>query len=215
MIPLILKLKKTMHKETAKAQDLIVEELYKEFDKAVLHGGTSIWRCYKGNRFSEDIDAYMPKDTTKLNTLFKNLEKKGFDIKKKKIGENSLFSVLEINRIIVRLEALFKSVKGILKEYETADGNIITVYTLSPEELIKEKIDTYLKRAKIRDLYDIFFLLRYVDDKEALKEQLCILIKNFKEPVDKKELKLLIIEGLVPEPEEMIQYIKRAVKWEK
>jgi predicted nucleotidyltransferase component of viral defense system len=214
MTPLILKLKKAMHKEIAKAQDLIVEEIYKKFDKAVLHGGTSIWRCYRGNRFSEDIDVYIPKDIARINAIFENLKRIGFSIKKKKIGENSLFSVLEINRIIVRFEALFKSIKGILKDYETADGNIITVYTLSPEELIKEKADAYLKRLKIRDLYDIFFLLRYVDNKAVLKERLGILIKNFKEPMDKKELRLLIIEGLVPEPEEMLQYIKRAVKWE-
>ena len=59
MIPLILKLKKATHREIAKAQDLIVETLYEVFETAVFHGGTAIWRCYKGNRFSEDIDIYM------------------------------------------------------------------------------------------------------------------------------------------------------------
>ena len=198
-----------MHKDIAKAQDLMVEELYKVFDRAVLHGGTAIWRCYKGNRFSEDVDTYLPRNVEKIELFFKNLKKRGFTIKKEKIGERSLFSVLQLNRAVVGFEAIFKSVEGELREYETADGNLIIVYTLLPEELINEKVDTYLKRTKIRDLYDVFFLLRHIRDKVKIKEGLRKLIANFKRPVDEKELKVLIIEGLVPDAEKMLQYIKR------
>ena len=208
MIPLILKLKKSSQKEIAKAQDLIIEEVYKIFDKAVIHGGTSIWRCYNGNRFSEDIDMYIPKEISKINDLFENLEKKGFRIIKKKVGKNSIYSNLELNRTIVRFEAIFKTINGVLKEYQTSEGNLITVYTLTPEELIKEKINAYIKRYKIRDLYDVFFLLRYVKNKDSIKRELNHLINNFKQPVDKKELKVLVIEGFTPEVDKMLQYIK-------
>ncbi|MEM4702893.1 MAG: nucleotidyl transferase AbiEii/AbiGii toxin family protein [Candidatus Pacearchaeota archaeon] len=208
-IPWVLKLKKSMHKEVARAQDIVIEELYKIFDKAVLHGGTAIWRCYKGNRFSEDIDVYIPKNLEKVEEFFKNLKKRGFIIQKKKITENSIYSVLELNKTIIRFEALFKNVKGELKEYETSDGNLITIYTLNPEEIIKEKINTYLKRKKIRDLYDIFFLLRFIEEKTKIKEKLKKLIKNFEKPIDEKELKILIIEGLVPSVEKMLDYIER------
>ena len=208
MIPLILKLKKSSQKEIAKAQDLIVEEIYKIFDKAIIHGGTSIWRCYNGNRFSEDIDMYIPKEISKINDLFENLEKKGFRIIKKKVGKNSIYSNLELNRTIVRFEAIFKTINGVLKEYLTSEGNLITVYTLTPEELIKEKIDAYMRRYKVRDLYDLFFLLRYVKNKDNIKRELNYLIDNFKQPVDKKELKVLVIEGLTPEVDKMLQYIK-------
>src|SRR3989344_3021756 len=151
-IPLILKLKKQNHKEIAKAQDIIVKEVYNIFDKAILHGGTAIWRCYNGNRFSEDVDFYIPKNKQQINSLFEKL-KQEFTVIKKKIGEKSLFSKLESNRNIVRLEALFKKQKGYLKEYEASDNNLITIYTLTPEQLIKEKVNAYLKRLKIRDLY--------------------------------------------------------------
>ncbi len=210
-IPLILKIKKQAHKEIARAQDIIVVELYKIFEKAVIHGGTAIWRCYNGNRFSEDIDVYIPKNEAKINKLFDNLKNKGFEILKKKIGENSLYSNLKINNINVRLEALFKKLipKGSLMEYKEVNGNMITVFTLTPEEIIKEKVHAYTKRRKIRDLYDIFFLLRYVKNKKEIITEINYLIKNFYEPVDKKELKVLILEGIVPEPEKMIQYIKR------
>ncbi len=212
MIPLALKLKKERYREIAKTQDLIVEELYKIFDKAVIHGGTSIWRCYKGNRFSEDIDAYILKDKRKLENFFFNLEKKGFIIEKKKIKENSLFSNLKLNRTYVRFEAIFKTYKGsVLREYENADGNFITVYTLNAEELIKEKIDAYNSRLKIRDMYDIFFLLRYVKDKENIKQKLIKFVKLFKSPIDENDLKILIFDGIAPDSKRMLDYIKHYI----
>ena len=203
MIPLILRLKKLQHKDIARAQDIIIEELYKIIDNAVLHGGTAIWRCYQGNRFSEDIDMYVP-DSEKINIFFKNLEKRGFIIEKKKITENSLYSNLKFERVYVRFEALFKKVKYVLRDYETIDGNFITVSTLTQEELIKEKINAYLNRKKIRDLYDIFFLLRYVQKIAELKK----LIKEFENPIDEKELKIIIFEGTVPNSKKMLEYIK-------
>jgi len=208
-IPLILKLKKQVHKDIARGQDIIVKELYSFFDKAILHGGTSIWRCYKGNRFSEDIDVYIPRDEMKINSFFDILKKNGFEIIKKKIGENSLFSNLRLNRTIIRFEALFKKPlpQSIIKEYIASDGNLITVYTLSPEQLIKEKVNAYLKRLKIRDLYDVFFLLRHIKDKLEIQSDLRRLIKKFEKPVDEKDLNILIIEGLVPNTEKMLDYI--------
>ena len=203
MIPLLLRLRKMQHKDIARAQDIIIEELYKIIDNAVLHGGTAIWRCYQGNRFSEDIDMYLP-DNEKINIFFENLEKRGFIIEKKKITENSLYSNLKFERVYVRFEALFKKVKSVLRDYETIDGNFITVSTLTQEELIKEKINAYLNRKKIRDLYDIFFLLRYVQKIAELKK----LIKEFKNPIDEKELKIIIFEGIVPDSKKMIEYIK-------
>ena len=199
----MLRLKKMQHKDIARAQDLIMEELYKIIDNAVLHGGTAIWRCYQGNRFSEDIDMYLP-DNEKINIFFENLEKRGFIIEKKKITENSLYSNLKFERVYVRFEALFKKVKSVLRDYETIDGNFITVSTLTPEELIKEKINAYLNRNKIRDLYDIFFLLRYVQKIAELKK----IIEEFKNPIDEKELKIIIFEGTVPNSKKMLEYRK-------
>ncbi|MBI2110303.1 nucleotidyl transferase AbiEii/AbiGii toxin family protein [Candidatus Woesearchaeota archaeon] len=208
MLPLILRLKRESHKQIALAQDIIVQEMYKIFNDAVLHGGTAIWRCYKGKRFSEDIDVYLKGEAEKINLFFSNLEKRGFTIKKKKIGENSLFSLLSINRTEVRFEALFKKKSGVLKEYETAEGNLITVYTLAPEEFINEKAEAYLKRLKVRDLYDVFFLLRYAQHKDKVKLSLQKITKGFKAPRDEKDLKILILEGVVPNVQDMKEYIK-------
>ena len=115
---------------------------------------------------------------------------------------------MELGRTKVRFEAIFKKIEGTLKEYQTIEGNLITIYALTPEELIAEKVNAYLKRYKIRDLYDIFFLLRYIENKTSVKSALNTLVKEFKQPIDKRELKVLIIEGLTPEIDKMLQYIK-------
>ena len=208
-IPIILRLKKESQKNIARAQDIIVEEAFKIFDKAVFHGGTAIWRCYKGNRFSEDVDVYIPKDLEKINLFFETLDKRGFKTEKKKIGENSLYSSLRFNNIIVRFESLFKIAKGELKDYETIEGEFITVHCLKLEDIIKEKINAYSNRLKIRDLYDIFFLLRYVEDKNKIREELNNFIRNFKKPLDEKNLKILIFDGLAPSVGQMLDYIGR------
>lgn len=211
-IPIILTLKKESQKKIARAQDIIVEEMIKSFDNIVLHGGTAIWRCYNGNRFSEDVDVYISKKADEIDGFFDNLKKRGMILEKKKVGENSLYSNLKYENVMVRFEAVFKSIKGELKEYETTEGNLITLRTLLPEELIKEKINAYLKRLKVRDLYDIFFLLRHVRDKKRIKNELERLLRNFKNPVDEKDLQLLIITGLTPNVREMLNYIGREIK---
>ena len=191
-IPLQVKLKRELHRKIAYAQDLIVKEVYSVFDKAVLHGGTAIWRCYNGRRFSEDLDFYLPKD-------------------KKKISDNSIYSELELDGLLTRLEATFQNIPGIICDYEMSDGNNISVYSLDPKSFVAEKSITYLKRFKVRDLWDVFFLLKIIDNAKEVKE-VGNLIKNYKKPLDEEDLKVTILEGIIPSANEMINYIQQ--KWE-
>lgn len=212
-IPLQVKLKREVHRKIAYAQDIIIEEVYKFFMNAVLHGGTAIWRVYSGKRFSEDLDFYLEKNKEKIDLLFGALEKKGFAILKKKVSENSIYSELVLDRTPVRFEATFQNIKGSLCDYELSDGNILAIYSLTVEEFIKEKTNAYLKRLKIRDLWDIFFLLKDVSNFHEVKDALGKLLKGYKKPIDEKDLQAIILEGIVPSSDEMIEYIKR--KWEK
>lgn len=210
-IPLQIRLKRESHRKIAYAQDLVVKEVYSIINHAVLHGGTAIWRCYNGKRFSEDLDFYFPKNLKKIELIFENLKKLGFEIIKKKISEKSVYSELILDRTSIRLEATFQKISGILADYEMSDGNFISIYSLTLEQFLSEKIITYLKRFKIRDLWDVFFLLKNTKNIENLKN-LELLIKNYKKPVDEEDLKVILLEGIIPSSEEMIQYIKR--KWE-
>lgn len=195
--------------EIAMAQDMAVEIFYSAFPHGVLHGGTAIWRCYSGNRFSEDIDIYVERDIERIDGFFEALKKRGFEVVKKRVKENALYSTLKFGEAEIRIEAIFKRVKGIVKEYETYEGNLLNVFTLTLDAMICEKIDAYLKRRKIRDLYDIFFLLRSAEKSERLKSKLSNLLQNFKQPMDEKELKALLLFGAIPGKEDMLEYMKR------
>ena len=211
-IPLNLKLRKKSEKEIAYAQDIIVEEMYKFFPNAIIRGGTALWRCYQGNRFSEDIDVYIKKDEVKIEKFFKSLERKGFRIIKKRVKEYSLYSELSLNNVSVRFEATYQNKKPFFKRYETSESFFINVYSLTPEDLVIEKVETYLKRRKIRDLYDIYFLLHHIKDKKIIKNYLEKLIKNFEKPLDEENLANIIIIGVVPKSDEILWEIKRWAK---
>lgn len=212
-IPLQVKLRRESHRKLSYAQDLIVEEIYDVFPKAVLHGGTGIWRIYSGKRFSEDLDFYLDKDEAKIKELFTSLERKGFRIIKKKVSENSIYSELELDRNLIRFEATFQKIQGILCDYEMSDGNIMTIYSLSAENFLIEKINAYLKRFKIRDLWDIFFLFKKIPDFQKENKILKKFIQEYKKPADEEDLKTMILEGIVPSSDEMFNYIKQ--RWER
>ena len=208
-VPLHRRMRRERHKKIARLQDIVVETLYGVFPRGVLHGGTAIWRCYSGNRFSEDVDMYLQKDIEKINKLFEELKRAGFEIIKKRITKNSIYSSLSFEGAEVRFEALFKRARGVVREYETYEGILFNVFTLTSEEMIGEKIDAYTKRRKVRDLYDIFFLLRYSKKDELLKARLTKLLRNFEEPVDGEELKALIMFGAIPTAKDMLEYMER------
>ena len=210
-IPIILRLKKQRHKDVALAQDILINEVFSVFEDAVFHGGTAIWRCYHGTRFSEDIDVYIPKDEKRTYLLFQRLQNLGFKLEKRKTNENGLYSAFWKDRTVIRFEASFRIMKGVARDYEKCDGNFITVITLPVEELAKEKISAYQNRLKIRDLYDLFFLLRYIKDKNIIKKELEGFVKNFRGPLDKNNLPEIVLEPVVPTIEQMLDYIKRQI----
>ena len=211
-LPLISRIRKELHKNIALAQDILIEETIKIIPSAVFHGGTCIWRCYGGKRFSEDLDFYFPRNRRLIEKLFQNLESKGFEIKKRKISDRSVYSELKYNRVSVRLEATFQNIKGALLDYEKMDGTIISIYGLTAEQLLNEKINTYLSRKKIRDIYDVFFLMRLVSNTSLIDKKIKKIIKEEIPPNDAEDLKVLLLEGVVPKFDELKYYIKR--KWE-
>lgn len=210
-LPLDKKLKRKLHRSIALAQDILVMEIYDSIPRAIIHGGTAIWRCYGSNRFSEGVDFYLPLKMRResFENLLVGLRGKGFAVEKFKVTESSVFSSLSHLGANVRFEAVFKNVKNfVTKDFEMIDGNFILVNTLHPEDMIREKILTYVKRRKVRDLYDIFFLLKTVK-KDKVESEALKLVTEFKKPVDEKELKTIIISGSIPSADHMIEVVRR------
>ncbi|OYT65249.1 hypothetical protein B6U74_03870 [Candidatus Bathyarchaeota archaeon ex4484_205] len=212
ILPLHRKLRKKMHRIVAFAQDLMVLTLYEMFPTAIIHGGTCIWRCYGSNRFSEDLDIYLPtgaKGTKSMDRYIEELKRRDFQLGKFKVSTDTLFAKFTYRDVVVRLEAVFKETKRVVsREYEMIDGSFIAVYTPPPEELVREKVEAYRSRRKVRDLYDIYFLLNFIERKEDVIKDLTNLLEDFKYPVDSEELKTLIISGAVPRVEDMFKKVE-------
>ncbi len=213
-LPIIKNLKQKRRKEIARGQDLVIQEIYNESQEVVLHGGTAIWRCYGGNRFSWDLDFYFPLDfRSNLKDLKERLKRVGIEVRKLKTTKKSVYATLYYNNRTIKFGGLFKRIgQSVTKQYRLVDGNNLVVNTLSPTELLKEKVEAYLNRRKVRDLYDVYYLSNFIEEKKKIKLLLSKLIKNYKKPKSKKQLESLIITGVAPNVKEILKEIKRWVK---
>lgn len=206
-IPLSKRLRKRIHLELAMLQDEVIDIFYSLCKEPVFHGGTAIWRCYNGNRFSEDLDFYGKVEDNFDSTLRDMVEARGLKLTKYKRAPNVIFIKISNDVVTVRLEITKrKPAEKIIKRYEKTDGTYIDVYTLSQEELIKEKIHAYQERRLIRDVYDIYHLSTYVEGKipSMLK-----FLEKLPQPIDEQNLKTIVYTGVAPSFTEMINTLKR------
>lgn len=210
-IPLASRLKKRAHREVALAQDILVSQAFDSFPKCVLHGGTAVWRCYGGGRFSEDVDLYIPRFTEAAADKFRRgLKAKGARELKFKTTENTVFGSYELGGALTSLEgALRGAPERVICAYETLAGGRMMVATLTPAGLVAEKASAYLDRRKVRDLYDIFFLLDLVEDRERVAKGLASFVGRYSPPEDGAQLKSIIVAGAVPTVDEMIEGVRR------
>jgi predicted nucleotidyltransferase component of viral defense system len=205
--PIIYRLRRKSQKELAELQDEVVDVVYTLLDNAVIHGGTAIWRCYGGKRFSEDIDLYANYLETFKTKLENELKRRSLKLFKFRQTANTLFSQISNDVTHMSLEMTRKNMHGTLKTYQKANGSAMDVLTLKPEELILEKIAAYNDRRRIRDIYDVYFLSRFVDDKK-IKESVKKFLLKINEPKDEGDLKVIIYEGSVPTFQEMLEALK-------
>ncbi len=176
-----------------------------------MHGGTAIWRCYGGNRFSEDVDVYLPRPAgVAVNRLVEGLFRKGLARKKFKQTENAIYAKFSYVGFPLSLEALFRSVRSsVVKPFEMADGTFIMVNVLSPEALLLEKISAFEARRKVRDLYDMFFLINLAAREAEVVAELGRMLKVFRAPEDPGMLRTLVITGSIPTVGGMVEEIGR------
>ncbi len=212
-LPIIKQLKNRIQIETAKLQDELIILLYSIDNSLIIHGGTSLWRCYSGYRFSEDIDLYSFDFPDYVNNFKNEVQSHGLKLLKLKDTGNIFFSNISENSVNVKIEINHKYYpeNPVEMEYELVDGNTINVLTLSPEDLIKEKILAYNNRRFIRDLYDIYILIKHVNHPELIKENLVNFINNIQKPVDEDVLRTLVYLGLPPSYNKMLDYINQYI----
>ncbi len=191
----------------AMLQDIVVRIIFKSTSKAVFHGGTCVWRCYNGRRFSKDIDIYIDKESS-IRKVLNRLAQEGFGVRKDAQMRATLFYTIN-NSTDISLQINKTAIGGMVVPYVLIDGTLVDVRSLSAEAIIIEKINAYNDRRLERDLYDIKVLLNSVMERNLVREKLRAFIMQMHQPKDKGALKDLIYDGLVPTSPEIIDYMTR------
>lgn len=155
--------------------------LYNEAGKDLaFKGGTSLYKLYSLNRFSEDLDFNLVSHKLKINKLFAKVVKKLFDIgiegKLREIADyknqkniklelkGPLFDGNPKNITVVSINISLKErpihdleQRKIFSQY--MDIPAFDVFVMTINELLAEKVRALLTRDKARDVYDVWFLL--------------------------------------------------------
>ncbi|MCI0503075.1 nucleotidyl transferase AbiEii/AbiGii toxin family protein [Candidatus Micrarchaeota archaeon] len=207
-IPIANRLKKRLHVDTGILQDELVDLLYSVDNRIVMHGGTAIWRCYGGNRFSEDLDFYSPRDFNEKEFVEK-ARQRGLTVLKFKKTANLIFSKVTNGNVEVRVELNHSAPHaGAIRNYERMDGSLMTVLALNPQELLLEKISAYADRRLIRDIYDIFHLSSIADGSPGLQEEMRKFLHKLEPPLDEENLKAIVYSGAIPSFRQMVEQLR-------
>lgn len=209
--PIELSLKTELQIAMARLQDKIVEAIFNLEPGIVMHGGTAVWRCYNGNRFSDDIDVYATeKQIEALNHRLDNaLSKKGVRLEYPKYSTRSL--ECSDGSATVKLQAQEPSgpMHSVQKGYTRYSGTLFPITTISASALVIEKIETYNSRRYARDLYDIYHLI----SNERLDVKAITALKAFRRlgiqrPIDMEKLADLVYAGVPPTFDTMLTSIE-------
>lgn len=209
-------LKNKEHIEKDYFQDKFLYELYKKTNKLIFKGGTALYKIYGLPRFSEDLDfsvlgefdeGVIEEVTSKIGEI--KTMKKLKDSLQIKIGFKGILTVYNTLRIDINFKNVVFNyeVKNYISPY--IDINPFSLRILNLKEILAEKIHSIFAREKARDLYDLFFLLRFVEiDKKIIEKKLELFNMNFDfekfkrkingiENVWEKELKPFLLTDLV------------------
>lgn len=220
-----LNMRDSSQMEKAKLEDILVELLYARYPNLTFHGGTSIWRCYSGNRFSRDIDFYCKRDSKSESDIYREfgefLQKSGFAMKSRNYDNaTGTMHFLVEAETKMKIDINLKYKRGTPTEYTKVDGSKIIVLALTPEELLGEKIETYLdklqnadgtRQPEAQDLYDIYHLTTIIDGgTDKLKSEVRNLLMRIKgnPPSGMKTLGNIILSGVAPSFDFLIKSIE-------
>src|SRR3989344_4122392 len=195
--------KKLLNKEYIEKdyfQDLLLFNIYKQTNLLIFKGGTALSKLYGLQRFSEDLDFTLMGDTNIEETIKKVLLNiNNSDIKEIKRLKNSISIKIAFKGILtkyntVRIDINLKNIilnKFEVKNYVSSypDINPFNLRVLSLKEIVAEKIHSLLNRESARDLYDLFFLLKFVDiDKQLITKKLEIFDMKINHSILKKRV---------------------------
>lgn len=148
-------------------------------DPLIFCGGTMLRLCYGLNRFSVDLDFWILKKM-ELKDLFSKIKsalEEDYSVKDAAIKFYTLLFEIKSKNFPRSLKIeIRKEEKKIAKEqaiaYSPYSTKQILLNAVSLSDMMAAKIDTFLNRKEIRDVFDMEFLLKKGILLEAPKEKL-------------------------------------------
>lgn len=212
-LPILRLLRTRAQRELATFQDAAVSALYRTDSSIVLHGGTGIWRCYGGSRFSNDIDIYL-ESKEHMDKIKESISKIAIDygismVRAKDTG-HLVFFELASGELRLKVEVNYQKsgIRPIVNRFENVDSTYTEVRTLSAEDFVLEKIAAYKDRRFIRDMYDIYILSDHVPESSSIKKEALAFLDTIEDPADAGVLRTLIYSGPVPSFANMIEHAR-------
>lgn len=142
--------------------------------KLVFKGGTAIYHCYlHQKRFSEDLDFTSIDPETSVDEIETILESNGtfrvnkwyqseFTIKIERLQYQGLLG--QPGNIKIEIDTHQNVLlSGITTEYRNVWRINTSAYVMHPREICAEKIRAISQRARYRDFYDLYFLIKEID----------------------------------------------------
>ena len=212
-LPIAKQLKKQSQVQIAFLQDEIIDVLYSLTDDLVFHGGTAIWRCYEGKRFSEDLDFYSHSFPEILTEFQESVMSRGLSVPRIKDTGDAISLTIKNNNAMVRVEVNHvSSVAGNQMAYELNDGTHVEVLSLTVDQFINEKMLAYTDRRYIRDIYDIYHISTNYQLLASTRINLMEFLSDLPPPVDEPVLRTLVYTGLTPTFENLVRDIRRYIR---
>lgn len=182
----------------------------------ILSGGTMLRLCFGINRFSVDLDFWLIKNINK-SKLFQDL--KGYLAQFYTLTDyaNKFYTLIfEIKSKdyprLLKIE-IRKEKKEVKTEqaiaYSKYSNKQVLLRVVSLEEMMKEKIEVFLDRKEIRDVFDIEFLLKKGINLNASEETLKKVLKEI-DALTKKDYAVKL--GSILEKEQRGYYLSNNFK---
>jgi len=186
-------------------QHLFLSYLYRgaRAERLLFKGGTALRIVFKSPRFSEDLDfsAYdisVPEINNLVDEVLNEISREGVEPEKKvnpgTQGETSggYYAIINMKLLEfdseIRLQVSLRNKEQLGSNTTLIESDFMQPYTivyLEERLLVGEKVRALLDRAKPRDFFDLYFILRssqlkkfIPQDIENLKERLMDVLKN-------------------------------------
>ena len=150
-------------------------------------GGTMLRLCHELNRYSVDLDFWLTPDNRaeEIHKDIRNYLRQNYTLRTSENTPASLLYEFAARGYARRLKIEIRKAPGTVKYEERIafskhSSLQVLVKAATLEEMMRAKIETFLNRAQIRDVFDIEFLVKKGVKIEASEKQLSQMRKQIK-----------------------------------